>query len=555
MGTVNSFPITTVLFGAAAADLIFKSTSTTSVDLDTASVDDTVTFETQDGRSFPIGSYVVASSDADGSDFIIVKVTSYADGELAGTVQRTGGSGAHADWTIQFGGADALASAEFADDASASETAAAASAAAAQAVEDAFTDGSIASLAIGGATLGTNVLAVGVDGEDTRAQFMGKVGNYITDDDTGEGIVGIGVAPMHGVSLYVRDNFSNILDGERTAVNFTIVQNPTSAVVANTGVFGELILSAWKGSVDNSTTALFNGTQITAQLQESASVKLMQGVEAVAQHIGTGSAFNGWGLTASVKNQSTGTITNGYAGVFAVDNSGGGTVTNAHAIHILASKGTNVHAIHIDNQNFGTSENYAIWTDTQGLVHFGGAVDAASLTTNQLLGTGGSGQIKIGNDNPVLVEIRGQAGQTTDLFDIKAGGTNVFRVTSAGSISVTADSTFSGAILFSTGTRIDSSVGAQFASSLGIKWSSTSAYTGTKDTGLNRNAAGVVEVNNGTAGTLRDLLVRSVIQTPPASVTPGSNGQMVVQLTSDTSLTFKVKGSDGTVRSGSITLA
>lgn len=40
-----------------------------------------------------------------------------------------------------------------------------------------------------------------------------------------------------------------------------------------------------------------------------------------------------------------------------------------------------------------------------------------------------------------------------------------------------------------------------------------------------------------------------------ASVTPANNGEMMIQLTSNTSLTFKVKGSDGTVRSASLTLA
>lgn len=42
---------------------------------------------------------------------------------------------------------------------------------------------------------------------------------------------------------------------------------------------------------------------------------------------------------------------------------------------------------------------------------------------------------------------------------------------------------------------------------------------------------------------------------PAASVTPASNGDLVIQATSNTSLTFKYKGSDGTVRSGSITLS
>jgi len=42
---------------------------------------------------------------------------------------------------------------------------------------------------------------------------------------------------------------------------------------------------------------------------------------------------------------------------------------------------------------------------------------------------------------------------------------------------------------------------------------------------------------------------------PNASVTPASNGELSFQATSNTQLTFKLKGSDGTVRSGSITLS
>lgn len=42
---------------------------------------------------------------------------------------------------------------------------------------------------------------------------------------------------------------------------------------------------------------------------------------------------------------------------------------------------------------------------------------------------------------------------------------------------------------------------------------------------------------------------------PPSSATPGANGELVIEATSNTSLTFKLKGSDGTVRSGSITLS
>jgi hypothetical protein len=47
----------------------------------------------------------------------------------------------------------------------------------------------------------------------------------------------------------------------------------------------------------------------------------------------------------------------------------------------------------------------------------------------------------------------------------------------------------------------------------------------------------------------------AVVQTPAASVTPGSNGELMVEATNNTTLTFKLKGSDGTVRSGTITLS
>jgi len=42
---------------------------------------------------------------------------------------------------------------------------------------------------------------------------------------------------------------------------------------------------------------------------------------------------------------------------------------------------------------------------------------------------------------------------------------------------------------------------------------------------------------------------------PQASVTPNGAGDMVFQLTSNTSLVIKVKGSDGVVRSATLTLA
>lgn len=48
---------------------------------------------------------------------------------------------------------------------------------------------------------------------------------------------------------------------------------------------------------------------------------------------------------------------------------------------------------------------------------------------------------------------------------------------------------------------------------------------------------------------------KNIVLTPPSNATPANNGEVMLQLTSNNSLTFKVKGADGVVRSGSIALA
>lgn len=42
---------------------------------------------------------------------------------------------------------------------------------------------------------------------------------------------------------------------------------------------------------------------------------------------------------------------------------------------------------------------------------------------------------------------------------------------------------------------------------------------------------------------------------PSSSRTPSSNGDLSIEATNNTTLTFKLKGSDGTVRSGTVTLS
>lgn len=47
----------------------------------------------------------------------------------------------------------------------------------------------------------------------------------------------------------------------------------------------------------------------------------------------------------------------------------------------------------------------------------------------------------------------------------------------------------------------------------------------------------------------------NIVITPAASVTPVNNGDMTFQLTNNTTLVIKVKGSDGTIRSNTLTLS
>lgn len=47
----------------------------------------------------------------------------------------------------------------------------------------------------------------------------------------------------------------------------------------------------------------------------------------------------------------------------------------------------------------------------------------------------------------------------------------------------------------------------------------------------------------------------AMVWAPPASITPASNGEMTIEATSNTSVTIRLKGTDGTVRSAVLTLA
>lgn len=60
---------------------------------------------------------------------------------------------------------------------------------------------------------------------------------------------------------------------------------------------------------------------------------------------------------------------------------------------------------------------------------------------------------------------------------------------------------------------------------------------------------------NAYLGELAFMDKESVVIKPQASVSPQNIGEMVFQLTNDTTLVIKVKGSDGVIRTATLTLA
>ena len=85
-----------VLTLAGLGDSLYRATSTTSLLIGTGSK----TFVTQSGKNFGVGSFVLATSDADPTNFMLGQVTSYAGTSLVITVTAIGGSGTRADWTL-----------------------------------------------------------------------------------------------------------------------------------------------------------------------------------------------------------------------------------------------------------------------------------------------------------------------------------------------------------------------------------------------------------------------------------------------------------------------
>lgn len=146
----------------------------------------------------------------------------------------------------------------------------------------------------------------------------------------------------------------------------------------------------------------------------------------------------------------------------------------------------------------------------------------------------------------------------SNLMDLQVGGTTKVNIDKSGLlIFPPAGGNGSGAVFGGTSNGSAAAYVGQYgfrlAGNLTLQWSAQKDLNA-PEIGIGRNSAGVLEVNSGTLSAYRDIRVRSVIQRPLSSITPALSGDLVVEATSDTQLTFKYKGSDGIVRSSTITM-
>ncbi len=196
---------------------------------------------------------------------------------------------------------------------------------------------------------------------------------------------------------------------------------------------------------------------------------------------------------------------------------------------------------------FGTTSTYGL-----GRVLFSTPVQKATGATIQTYATAaaiGPQTITSATSNPVLDlnQTWNNAGLTatgiklnvTDtssnsnslLLDLQVGGSSEFYVRKDGTAFVTnhlGAPSGSSLYLFANGYIFGGQVNIQgdkisFPSGLQMGWTNDSTSYGTRDIGLSRSAAGVLEVNNGTIGTFRDIKSRSVITPMTGELTIASD--------------------------------
>jgi hypothetical protein len=140
------------------------------------------------------------------------------------------------------------------------------------------------------------------------------------------------------------------------------------------------------------------------------------------------------------------------------------------------------------------------------------------------------------------------SGANSRLLSLNVSGIEHFRVNKDGAFGIVAgnwsvdasgNQGLAGYIFNANGKYyLQPSTGLRLSSDRFVAWANTTSADQTLDTGLYRNAAGVVEVNNGTAGTFRDIKVRSII----IDGAPSTAGAGQIAIGADTRTTIGANG-------------
>lgn len=190
---------------------------------------------------------------------------------------------------------------------------------------------------------------------------------------------------------------------------------------------------------------------------------------------------------------------------------------------------------------------------------------AATLTTARTVnGVSFNGSANIGQDlqttaSPTFaggasngIKIMSPSGNANDFLAIGSNGNNRFISSSANALGISYS-------LIGDATGGGGPMELRMGSGATLTWRSTTrADAGSADITVGRNSAGVLGIQSaalsGTFAVTGTSTLGGLTITPAATATPATNGQLTFEATSNTSLTLKLKGTDGTVRGVVLTL-